>query len=186
MIEPDFLSMRVGDLLEDVAARTPVPSGGSVTAIAVALAAGLVEMAARFSDRHWSGAGSAAGRAVALRDRAAALAPADVQAYSAVLGVRGKELEDALELAAAVPLELAGVAADVAALAAETAQHGNPNLRGDAAAGAALAAAGARGAAHLVAINLRARPEDERTSRATAFAAEAAEAASRAFAAGSG
>lgn len=182
MPERDFLSLRVGDLLDQVAARTPAPGGGSVSALAVALGAGLAEMAARFSDRHWSGAARAADRAAELRERAAALAPADAEAYEAVLAARGESAGEALERAAAVPLELAELAAEVTALAADAVQHGNPNLRGDAASGAALAAAGARAAAQLVAINLQARPEDGRPSRAASFAAEAEDAASRALA----
>jgi formiminotetrahydrofolate cyclodeaminase len=81
----------------------------------------------------------------------------------------------------ALAVEVAAGVAEVAALAADAAEHGNPNLRGDAAAGAALAEAGARAAANLVAINLRARPEDGRPARAACFAAEAAEAAARAL-----
>lgn len=181
--EPDFLTLRLGDVLDGVAARTPAPGGGSVSALAVALAAALVEMAARFSERHWPGAASAASRAAALRERAAALATEDAAAYEAVLASRGADAGKALDHAAAVPLELAELAAAVAVLAAGAAQYGNPNLHGDAAAGGALAAAGARAAARLVEINLRARPEDGRPERAACFAAEAAEAADRAFSA---
>jgi formiminotetrahydrofolate cyclodeaminase len=183
--EPDFLSLRVESLLDAVAARTPAPGGGSVSALAVALAAGLVEMAARFSEPHWPEARVAAARSALLRERAAELAPADAAAYEAVLAASGAEATArALDAAAEVPLELARVAADVAALAADAVVHGNPNLRGDAATGAALAEAGARAAANLVAINLRARADDGRPARAARYAADAAEAAQRAFAAG--
>jgi formiminotetrahydrofolate cyclodeaminase len=177
--ERDFRSLQVGALLDEVASRTPAPGGGSVSALAVAFAAGLAEMAARFSDGNWPEAARAAARAAELRERAAALAPADAEAYEAVLAARGEDGGAALERAAAIPLELAELAAEVAELAADAAEHGNPNLRGDAAAGAALAEAGARAAANLVAINLRARPEDGRPARAACFAAEAAEAAAR-------
>jgi formiminotetrahydrofolate cyclodeaminase len=182
--EPDFPSLRLDALLDAVAARTPAPGGGSVSALTVALAAGLVEMAARFSDGLWPDAGAAAARCALMRERAVALASEDAAAYEAVLAARDAEAAKALEHAAEVPLELAKLAADVAALAADAARHGNPNLRGDAAAGAALAEAAARAAAHLVAINLRARPEDVRPARAAGFSAEAADAAARAFAAG--
>jgi formiminotetrahydrofolate cyclodeaminase len=179
--ERDFLSQRLGDLLEQVAERTPAPGGGSASAVAVALAAGLAGMAASFSDRHWPDAGPAAARAAQLRERAAALAPEDAEAYEAVLAARGEDVPAALERAAAVPLELAELAAEAARLAADASRHGNPNLRGDATAGALLAAAGARAAANLVAINLEGRPEDDRPARAARFAAEAAEAADRAL-----
>ncbi|MGZ8782733.1 MAG: hypothetical protein ACXWZB_04460, partial [Gaiellaceae bacterium] len=58
------------------------------------------------------------------------------------------------------------------------AAEGNPNVRGDAAAGADLAAAVASVAARLVEIN--AGPRDERTRKARAEAVRAAEAAGRA------
>lgn len=176
----DFLTLRVGELLDEVAARTPAPGAGSVSALVVALAAGLAEMAARFSERHWPDAARSAARAAELRERAAALAPADARAYEAVLAARGEGVQTALEQAAEVPLELAELAAEVATLAADAAERGNPNLRGDAGAGALLAEAGARAAANLVVINLERRPEDGRPSRAARFAAEAAESAARA------
>lgn len=190
---PDFLDRRLGDLLEDIAARTPAPAGGSVAAIVVAMAAALATMAARFSSEHWDGAGGAVAQAEALRARVAPLAQEDARAYEKALKAlrmpkegdpeaRNAVLGDALALAAAVPLEIAAVASDVALLAADVAEHGNPNLRGDAAAAAALAGAGARVAANLVVINLGAVESDERVARARALAAAASEAAARALA----
>ena len=190
---PDFLDRRLGDLLEDIAARTPAPAGGSVAAIVVAMAAALATMAARFSSEHWEGAGGAVAQAEALRARVSPLAQEDARAYEKALEAlrlpregdpeaRNAALGEALALAAAVPLEIAAVASDVALLAADIAENGNPNLRGDAAAAAALAGAGARVAANLVAINLGAVESDERVARARALAAAASEAAARALA----
>src|SRR5687767_4839054 len=86
--------------------------------------------------------------------------------------------DEAIERIVAIPFELAGLAADVAELAATVADEGNPNVRGDAAAGADLAAAAASIAARLVAINAPER--DERVRIAAAEAARAAEAANHA------
>jgi formiminotetrahydrofolate cyclodeaminase len=72
------------------------------------------------------------------------------------------------------------VAADIAALAADVVERGNPNLRGDAAAGAVLAEAAARISANLVAINLTMQEEDERVARALALADNATRSAKRA------
>jgi formiminotetrahydrofolate cyclodeaminase len=183
---PEILDRRVSELIEEVAAPTPAPAGGSVAALVVALAAGLVEMAARLSPMTWSGADAVAVRAAALRARAAPLAQADAEAYSAVLAamrarreddpdVRSAAVREALEAAASVPLDIAAIAAEVAQLAAKVAARGNPNLRGDAACAAALSAAAARAAANLVLINLG-TADDERARRATELARAASEA----------
>jgi methenyltetrahydrofolate cyclohydrolase len=191
-VAEDFLDRRVRDLLEDIAAQTPTPGGGSVAAIAVAMAAGLVSMAARFSREHWEDAPGAAAQAEALRARVAPLARADAIAYEKALEAlrlpkdghseaRDQALGEALERAASVPLEIAAVGADVAMLAADVAEAGNPNLCGDAAAGAALAEAGTRAAAKLVAVNLGTMREDERVVAAKAFVEAARRAAKRAL-----
>jgi formiminotetrahydrofolate cyclodeaminase len=191
-VAEDFLDRRVRDLLEDIAAQTPTPGGGSVAAIAVAMAAGLVSMAARFSREHWEDAPGAAAQAEALRARVAPLARADAIAYEKALAAlrlakdgaseaRDQALGEALERAASVPLEIAAAGADVAMLAADVAEAGNPNLCGDAAAGAALAEAGTRAAAKLVAVNLGTMREDERVVAAKAFVEAARRAAKRAL-----
>jgi len=72
----------------------------------------------------------------------------------------------ALRRAAQVPLSIAEVAADVAALAALAARDGAPNVRGDAWTAATLAEAASVAAAQLVHVNLSTRPDDELTTRA--------------------
>jgi hypothetical protein len=76
-----------------------------------------------------------------------------------------------------VPLEIAGIGAQVAELAAQVAQAGNPNLRGDAVTGAVLAAAAARSAACLVDINVGLGGLDPGLSRRAGQAAADARAA---------
>ena len=102
-------------------------------------------------------------RAGELRTRALELAEVELHAFEPVLEALRLPREDPLrsERVAAAraeasrsPLEIAGVAADLAELAAELARSGNPNLAGDAIAGALLAEAAAQAAARLVAINL--------------------------------
>ena len=70
----------------------------------------------------------------------------------------------------------------MAVLAAEVAERGNPNLRGDAAAGAVLGEAGARIGANLVEINLGAAEGDERVAEARKLVAAAAAASRRVLA----
>jgi formiminotetrahydrofolate cyclodeaminase len=189
-----YLESTLAELLEQISARTPAPGGGSVAAITVSMAAGLATMAARFSVDHWDGAAGASAQGEALRRRALPLAEEDAEAYERALEVlrtpkggdpdaRDREIGDALAQAADVPLRIAEVATDVAELAAEVAERGNENLRGDAAAAAVLAEAGARVAANLVVINLTMREEDERVHRALWLADAAARAAHRAVSA---
>ena len=95
--------------------------------------------------------------------------------------VREAAVENALGRAADVPLEIARTGAEVAVLAADAAEHGNPSLRGDATAGALLAAAATRAAANLVEINLASRPADERIEAARTHVLAAADSADRAL-----
>jgi formiminotetrahydrofolate cyclodeaminase len=191
----EYLNRNLEQLLGDIAARTPEPGGGSVAAIATAMAAGLAAMSARFSTDDWDEARGAIAQAESLRERSLPLAQADAEAYAEAIALlrrpkgddpeeRDRALGEALSRAAAVPLEIAGAAADVALLSAEIAERGNPNLRGDAAAAAILAEAAARMAANLVVINLSMTEEDERVARALSLADAAAKASRRAVAAG--
>jgi formiminotetrahydrofolate cyclodeaminase len=166
--------------LDRVASEEPVPAGGSVAAIAVAMAAGLVAKTARLS-HDWPRAAETVERAETLRTLVTALAQADADAYTKVLeALRRKEgVAAALSAAADVPLTIAEAAAEVASLAALAAGDGNPRLRGDAVMAVELAEAGARGAAELVKINLAGR-SDERVGRAAELAATASELVRRA------
>jgi formiminotetrahydrofolate cyclodeaminase len=164
--------------LDRIASAEPAPAGGSVAAVAVAMAAGLVAMAARLA-HEWPQANEVVERAEVLRSQMATLALADEDAYAKVIEAlrlpsdspaRRAELQAALSGAADVPLAVAEVGAEIAVLAALVAQEGNDRLRGDALVAAELAGAGARGAAELVAINLAGR-DDPRIGRAKDLAA---------------
>ena len=132
-------------------------------------------MAARFAPDDWPRRTEVVGRAEELRARAEPLADADAEAYGAFMESRSEEDRDRI---VAIPLELAEIAAEVAELAVAVAAEGNPNVTGDAAAGADLAAAVAAIAARLVEINAPAG--DERVAEARRHAAGAAQAAARA------
>ena len=175
MASSSFLDLGLKDFLDAVPARTPAPGGGAVAAVALSLGAGLTAMAARFAPDGWERRAEVVGRAEELRARAEPLADADAEAYGAFMAGR---TEETVERIVAIPFELAELAAEVADLAAVVADEGNPNVRGDAAAGADLAAAAASIAARLVAIN--ATEGDERVGRAAAASGRAAKAASRA------
>lgn len=180
MASSDPLQKTVGAFLDDVAAETPAPGSGAVAAVAVALGAALVEMAARFSGG-WEGSPGSLAAAQALRARVAPLAQADADAYADFLAARRRRADDAAARlrAVAVPLEVAACAREVAVLAASVAEHGNPNLRGEAVGAAHAASAGAAITSKLVEINVGGGP-DERLESARDLAAAAAHAAERA------
>jgi methenyltetrahydrofolate cyclohydrolase len=191
----DMLSAPLGDVLGHIASAIPSPAGGSAAAIAVAMGAGLTAMCARNSRDEWPEARAATAQAETLRARIEPLAQADAEAYDGALAafrlpellepeVRNATLGVALERAAAIPLAIAEVGADVADLAASLAEKGSQQVKGDAIAGALLAEAGTRAAAHLVRINLGATPEDARVMRAEANAEAASRSVRRALESG--
>ena len=172
-----FSSQTVADFCETVAARTSAPGGGSVAAIVTAFAASLTAQAARFATEQWEDAAGAAAQAEALRARVLPLADEDARAYESFIlarrmpedfdpQVRDAAIGEALSRAADVPLAIAEAALDVASLAAQLVERGNPNLRGDAATAALLSEAAVRATANLVEINLATREGDERIERA--------------------
>ena len=135
--------------------------------MSVALGAALAAMAARFSGSCLDDAGELAQRADELRVTVQALIEEDAAAYSRVLEIYRSEdrsgLGDALSVAADVPLSIAIAGAEVSELGVLIAEHGNPNLRGDAVTAVLLAESGSRAAGLLVDLNLDlARIEDER------------------------
>ncbi len=188
--EPELAKSSLSELLDAVAAETPAPGGGSAAAWAGALAAGLVEMAAKFTlarDEHaerWERMAEVRTRASELRGQLLSLAERELHAYDPVLvalrlsredPAREARLREARSGAAQSPLEIARAAAAVTELAAEAAATGNANLAGDALTAALLADAACRAAAGLVRINLAGElAEEPRLKEAAALAKRSA------------
>ncbi len=179
---PDYLNLSLGEFLDRVASGGPAPGGGSVAAVAVALAAGLSGMAARLSADQLTAAPELADRSDDLRRRVALLARADAESYGRVLDAYRlpgepdpESVKDALSGAADVPLAVAEVGNEVAGIAVRLLDEGNPNLEGDALTAVLLAAAGVRAAAALARINLStANLDDGRLGRADELVEETA------------
>ena len=182
----DYLDLTLSGWLDELGRSRGAPGGGSALAFAVATAASVVAMAARVSED-----GGLAAQADALCARAAPLVQLDADTYDAALAVRDAtealradqrdwEIGRVFAQAAEPPLEIARTAADVAELAAQLAEGGDPRVRADAIAAAALAAGAARGAVALVAVNLTAVDGDPRVAEAEALADNAARSAARA------
>ena len=156
-----------------VAAATPAPGGGSVSAHVGALGAALAQMVAGLTigrkkyaavDADMKGL---ALKAATLGNELSALVARDGAAYGVVmdayklpketdeqLAARTQAIDDALIGAAQVPMETARACAAVAALAQEAAEKGNTNAASDAGVAALLAQAACRGAIYNVRINV--------------------------------
>jgi formiminotetrahydrofolate cyclodeaminase len=169
--------MALGRLVAELAQNTPAPGGGAAAATACSLAAGLVEMSARFTLARPDYSDdpdqlqSALARAGELRAATLELGQRELSAYVPVLDALALDIADpgrpaaltaALSAAAQTPLEIARVGAELAELGLGLARAGNPNLIGDAITGVLLAEAGCRAATCLVTINLADAVGDQR------------------------
>jgi formiminotetrahydrofolate cyclodeaminase len=144
----------------------------------------LLEKVARLSAKHWTEAPAALERAGKVRLEAGELVEADVHAYVGFVESRRQSrqlpeparavaLAPAFELTVSVPLAMARAALEVVELAAELAEHGNPNLHADAITAALLAGAAGAAAARLVAVNLSRAAGDPRAAEAGRLARSA-------------
>ena len=135
----------------------------------------MVEKSARLSKKQWEGATGALERAHVLRVESFGLIEEDSQAYLAfVEAVRSQQdIGTAHARTVDVPLRMIRAAAEVAELAVQLAQHGNPNLRADAVVGATLAAAAAESGLTLIEVNLGDAAGDARFAVAKKLARKA-------------
>jgi methenyltetrahydrofolate cyclohydrolase len=137
--------LSVGEFLAALGERTPTPASGAATALTGALAAALVELAARFA-----GDEEAVTRAKAATMRLVQLADEDAAAYTAFMAERNDETRARI---IAVPEEIAAQADEVAELADGVRGQLRSSVAGDAEAGAELARAAARVARRLAELN---------------------------------
>jgi formiminotetrahydrofolate cyclodeaminase len=137
--------LRVGELLAALGERTPAPASGAATALTAAIAAALVELAARFADD-----GESVVHAKALWSRLAELADEDAAAYGAFLADRTEETRARTIV---VPEEIASCADQIVNLAAHVRGQLRSSVAGDAEAAAELARAAAVVARRLAELN---------------------------------
>lgn len=175
--------MSVGALLEQVAAKAPVPGGGAVAAVVGALGAALGGMVISYSlgkkslAAHQEALEAAAARLSGIRGACTALGDADAAAYerlNALQRLAPDDPERALGYAQAVgeaievPMRLAGVCEEALAVLLTLAGASNPHLKSDLAIAGVLALAGAESARWNVVINLREIGEDHRRAEVRA------------------
>ena len=165
----DLTEQSLEEFLESVAEGSPAPGGGTSSAIAVALAAALVEMSARLASDE-----EAAEAARGMRGDAVRLADQELTSYEPVLRAQTPaDRTTALDGASEPPAQIAETAADVAELGVKVAASSSPAVRGDALTGVTLAEAAASAAARLVGTNISSGPVFDRARAAGDRAAEA-------------
>jgi formiminotetrahydrofolate cyclodeaminase len=168
----DLTEQSLEQFLDSVGEDTPAPGGGTSSAITTALAAALVEMAARIGDD----SGDSADRAAALRAEALRLAEEELTSYAPVLEAQTPaDRTTALDGASEPPAQIAETAANVAELGVKVAGSASPAVRGDALTGVILAEAAAAAAARLVETNITSGPVFDRARAAADRASKARE-----------
>ncbi len=157
------------NFIEDLAAGTPTPGGGSAAAHAGAMGAALVAMVARLTVNKKKYADVAAEmedvlfEAETLRRELTTAVEDDANAFEVLMDAfrlpkddesRGDKIQQATLHAAMVPLSVAGKCVKVIELAETVVSKGNVNAISDGASGAAMAQAGLISAGYNVRINL--------------------------------
>jgi len=161
--------------IEQLAAPTATPGGGSAAAASAAMAAGLAAMVAQMSRgkkaylQHDEALGGAIARLTILREELKTAIDADAESYNSVMAAYkaakatpdgGAAIAAALRLAAGVPLGVAERAADIAQIATNLRQITNPRMSSDLTTSIALAKAALTGALANVEVNLESLESD--------------------------
>lgn len=184
-----LVKMAVADFADELSTDSPAPGGGSVAALAGALAAGLAAMVANLSvgKKGYESVASelrdVATKAQELKDALLAAVDEDTRAFNRVMeafalpkkseeqqAARHEAIQEATRLATQVPLHVMQHAVHTLELAAVVAQKGLTSAVSDAGVAAIMAKAAAEGAALNVRINVGSLADESfvATSKATA------------------
>lgn len=176
----DLRDLNLVEFTEALASGAATPGGGSASALAGALAAGLVAMVARNTAANPSFAERVEplreieAEAELRRGKLVGLVDEDAAAFDRVMAAfrlpkdteelkqaRSREIQAGYRGAVEPPLAVCRHALDVLALTARVAELGNPNAVSDAGVAALLAASALEGAAFNVEINLGSIKDDD-------------------------
>jgi methenyltetrahydrofolate cyclohydrolase len=182
-----FTELQLSGFLEALASPNPTPGGGTASAIAGAMGASLLMMVAGLSKSRTGGeegrvALAEAGAALAsVRDRLAALAETDAEAFDGVMAAyrlpkstdeektaRNAAIQQGLKAATTTPLDTLRVAAEAMHLAVSVATHGSRAAASDVGVAVSLLEAAAEGATANVLINLESLGDEAFKASATA------------------
>lgn len=182
-----LIEMKLNAFLDRTASSDPVPGGGSISALAAASAAGLVEMVANLTA---GGKGFEAtktemidisGKAAAFRKKLSGCIDRDYKAYNQVISSfkmpknneaeaesRSRAIQAALKHAAEVPLGVASETLKLMTLAEIVLKKGNPNAVTDGLVATMMARTAIMGALCNVKINLKSITDTSYVSRISA------------------
>jgi formiminotetrahydrofolate cyclodeaminase len=169
-----LIEMKLDVFLDKTASSDPVPGGGSISALAAASAAALVEMVANLTsggkrfEATKTEMKEISGKAAAFREKLSGCIDRDSEAYNQVISSfkmpknneaeakkRTMAIQTALKRAAEVPLEVASETLKVMSLAEIVLKKGNPNAVTDGLVAVMMARTAILGALYNVKINLK-------------------------------
>ena len=150
-----LIQMTLAQFADTTASEAPAPGGGSIAAYAGALGAALATMVANLSahkrgwDDRWEEFSAHAEKGLTLQDKLMQLVDRDTAAFDAIMAAYGmpkateaqqsqrhQAIQDATRNAIDIPMQVAQLAHEGLAMAADMANDGNPNSVTDAGVGA--------------------------------------------------
>jgi formiminotetrahydrofolate cyclodeaminase len=182
-----LIEMKLNAFLDKTASSDPVPGGGSISALAAASAAGLVEMVANLTaggkgfETSKTEMKKISSKAAAFRVKLAGYIDRDSEAYNQVISsykmpknnedeakARTMAIQAALKYAAEVPLQVASETLKVMSLAEIVLKKGNPNAVTDGLVAVMMARTAILGALYNVKINLKSITDASNVSKLSA------------------
>lgn len=168
-----LVQMKITDFIEETASNSPAPGGGSISALAGALAGALTAMVCRLTignSKYTEVQSEVEGilkEADSLRKTLIDCVDADTEAFNKVMAAyklpkatdeekaaRSNAIQCSMQHAASLPLDVAECCVKVLEMAGRVLTIGNANAASDAAVAGLMAHAGLHGALYNVKINL--------------------------------
>jgi len=178
-VKGPLVKMDLRAFANELSTDSPAPGGGSVAAVAGALASALTAMVANLTfgkkeyEQHWESMKEIAVKAQALKDELLIAVDRDTEAFNNLMNAFGMKkkteaekaarhhaIQEATKHACLVPLEVMKKSIEALQLAAILPEKGNTNAMSDAGVAALMALASVEGAALNVNINLRSIDDD--------------------------